>query len=242
MAHLNGEGKVGYIDFEEVKKRFKRPLGDKEKVKKILSYLLHRKGLSILDAGCGSGWLSFILMRRGFKVVGLDISRERLLKEAKRHLKDTIPLVEGDLHQLPFKKESFDIVVCAEVLEHLKNPAIGLKEINRVLKKEGRLILTIPNNLTFPISIWEKILSLLKLLHTPHRQKFSKRKICQLIAEAGFSMKGFDNLLFFFPYFIKLINKFKKRKEPSSEAKEPWLFKYIPHHLAPNWIILCEKG
>ena len=53
--------------------------------------------------------------------------------------------VIGDAQNLPFKPKSFDTVLCSEVIEHVKEPYTALKEINRVLKKSGILILTAPH-------------------------------------------------------------------------------------------------
>lgn len=50
--------------------------------------------------------------------------------------------VVGDAHNLPFGNEKFDIILCTEVLEHLHSPSIAISEMNRVLKKNGKLILS----------------------------------------------------------------------------------------------------
>ena len=54
-------------------------------------------------------------------------------------------------HKLPFENESFDIVTMLAVLEHLSYPEDILKEINRILRKDGRLVLTVPSKIAKPI-------------------------------------------------------------------------------------------
>lgn len=56
-----------------------------------------------------------------------------------------IPIVKGDMHNLPFKSNGFDCVVINHVLEHSKNPLSVIDEIHRVLKSKGKLIIGVPN-------------------------------------------------------------------------------------------------
>ncbi len=92
----------------------------------------------ILDVGCGEGkiWQLF----PGLDITGLDISEENL-KKAGKYLKP----VKGPAEKLPFKDQSFDLVIASEILEHLIAPEKVLQEIDRVLKPEGLAIVTYPN-------------------------------------------------------------------------------------------------
>ncbi len=92
----------------------------------------------ILDVGCGEGkiWQLF----PGLDITGLDISEENL-KKAGKYLKP----VKGPAEKLPFKDQSFDLVIASEILEHLIAPEKVLQEIDRVLKPGGLAIVTYPN-------------------------------------------------------------------------------------------------
>lgn len=87
---------------------------------------------SILDAGCGEGEL----LRRGLlsiaQTVSLDRSREALA-EIRTHTPHCHPVC-GSVLQLPFAPASFDAVVCLEVLEHLEDPAVAVRELLRVAR------------------------------------------------------------------------------------------------------------
>lgn len=108
----------------------------------ILSRLF-KKGESVLDLGCGDGVVAEYLQNElGNKVVGVDISKKALEIARKRGVKTRLMDVEDEL---PFKKEKFDSVFWGDNVEHLFNPQIVLKEIRRILKKDGRLILSCPN-------------------------------------------------------------------------------------------------
>ena len=98
------------------------------------------KGKKVLDAGCGSGIYSKILAKKGAKVFGLELSGE-MLKLAKQHCsKENINFKQGSIDKLPYKKNSFDIVVASLVIHYLAKPERAFKEFNRVLKKDGILV------------------------------------------------------------------------------------------------------
>ena len=98
--------------------------------------------LNILDVGCDGGNLTASLLRLG-NVVGLDISNS-FIDNAHKTYRGPSFLI-GDGQRLPLKRESFDIVTCLEVLEHVPNPSDLVIEINRILKSKGRLIIIVPN-------------------------------------------------------------------------------------------------
>jgi len=101
-----------------------------------------RKG-RVLDVACGSGTVGVWLQKRGFEVVGLDIS-EAALNLAKRKGLSNVILQDVE-RRLPFKKETFDYVFCGDILEHLFSPARLIEEVWRVLVPGGSLIISVPN-------------------------------------------------------------------------------------------------
>lgn len=100
--------------------------------------LKDREGM-VLDVGCGVGRLLTLCreLSRDAMVVGTDL--EFRMKE-----KD-ISSVLSDAEYLPFKDESFDFIICTELLEHLPNLQAGFSEVSRLLKKEGFAYITTPN-------------------------------------------------------------------------------------------------
>jgi SAM-dependent methyltransferase len=98
-----------------------------------------RRGAAVLDAPCGEGALAAALRRAGYDAFGVDIapSGARVLGAAYR---------AADLNgPLPFDDETFDAVLSIEGIEHLENGYGYLRELRRVLKPGGHLILTTPN-------------------------------------------------------------------------------------------------
>ncbi len=104
-----------------------------------------RKRSKILDVGCGNG--RNLLPFKGHDLYGLDFSREMLMFAKKFSDKHdlNIKLVQGDARSLPFKSNTFDLILSIAVLHHLRNPLIALMEIHRVLKPGGTLVASVWN-------------------------------------------------------------------------------------------------
>ena len=108
--------------------------------RKVVEILENEPRMKLLELGAGTGELANQVKGKGFEVVAQDID-EKLFR-----YKDKIEFMQGDLNQgLPFADSSFDYVVMLEVIEHLKNPFFVLKEINRILKPHGILLISTPN-------------------------------------------------------------------------------------------------
>ena len=119
----------------------------------MLKWLDPRENEWILDVACGSGTLSLKIAEKGCKVYGIDIS-EDAIKSAKRlaeRAKIACTFEVGNAENLPYADEYFDKIVCSSSLEHFKDEMKALKEIHRVLKPNGRVVLT-TDSFTYPIS------------------------------------------------------------------------------------------
>ncbi|GEM_PF-1016958 len=94
-------------------------------------------GKRVLEVGCGKGRVSRIFKDQGADIYGVDVS-EKLLQEAKNI--SPFSFIKAEAYQMPFKDDTFDIVVMLEVFEHIPDPHSALREITRVLKNDGKLI------------------------------------------------------------------------------------------------------
>jgi 2-polyprenyl-6-hydroxyphenyl methylase/3-demethylubiquinone-9 3-methyltransferase len=97
---------------------------------------------SVLEVGCGGGLLSEEIARMGFITTGIDPSEQSLIS-AVIHAKESnlkINYMQGAGENLPFLKNSFDIVLCCDVLEHVQDLPKVISEISRVLKDGGLFI------------------------------------------------------------------------------------------------------
>ncbi|HEX4414907.1 MAG TPA: class I SAM-dependent methyltransferase [Lacipirellulaceae bacterium] len=99
---------------------------------------------SILDVGSGAGQIAGHLLEfsdRDAQITCTDLSAQ-MLRRARMRLKSTRPaFVTADVTSLPFADGSFDGITCGYVLEHVPEPAQGLSELSRVLRKGGRMLL-----------------------------------------------------------------------------------------------------
>jgi ubiquinone/menaquinone biosynthesis C-methylase UbiE len=100
-----------------------------------------RNALDVLDAGCGTGFLSLELAARGHRVTGVDFA-PAMLAEARRKATELglpVRFEEADAEQLPYAPHSFDLVVSRHVLWTLPHPEAAIDEWIRVLRPGGRL-------------------------------------------------------------------------------------------------------
>lgn len=156
-----------------------------------LSLVRNGKNKKALDVGCREGFQSEFLRKRGYSVISVDIE--------KRYKNCIIADVNK---KLPFKNESFDLIWCSEVIEHLGSPAKSIQEFRRVLKPKGEMILTTPNSYCWIFRLSSLFgLTPQKLQRKDHKHFFSKDDIVRLFPKAR--MYGF------FPYCIV---KFKIKK------------------------------
>lgn len=109
-------------------------------LKSFLSVFEKEKRGTVLDIGCGNGDYAYNLQKMGFDVLAGDMDVERFqYKEKIKFQKCNVT------EKLPFADNSFDFIVFAEVVEHLMNPYDVIKELNRILKPGGKLVLSTPN-------------------------------------------------------------------------------------------------
>jgi ubiquinone/menaquinone biosynthesis C-methylase UbiE/uncharacterized protein YbaR (Trm112 family) len=132
----------------------------------------YAKGKISLDLGCGTG---LITRHIDFEhTIGVDLNRWAIAK-ASTHVEDNVQFIAGDAENLPLASNTFDVVVCTDVLEHLLEPEKAASDIYRVLKPGGVLVGTVPSkNL-----IWKyrKAITTTCPVCEPFHNNFSKREI-----------------------------------------------------------------
>src|SRR5262249_22448787 len=106
-------------------------------------------GRSVLDVGCGTGYGSSILASSARKVVGLDISNEAITFAQDHYQRANLQFLVADCSRLSLKAESIEGIVCFEVIEHLVDQEAFLRELQRVLKEDGLLVISTPNRIFY---------------------------------------------------------------------------------------------
>ena len=155
----------------------------------------------VLDLGCGTGHLVEILTRQGYRVLGLDIRLEGL--QATRRLIPRSWLVQGQATHLPFADKSFEVVLLVDVLEHLEDVA-ALREVRRVMKPDGLLILTVPA-VPFLWSYRDEIAG--------HLRRYTRRQLREVLEEARLKVEQvsyYQCLLFPLLLITRLLGRWSK--------------------------------
>jgi len=126
------------------------------RVKRIIKLANTLKAENLLDIGCGDGVVTIAVAQalRATKIYGVDISPKLVEKALKNGVLASV--LNLSAAPLPFNDNSFDFVICTDVLEHLFDPDFVIKEIYRVLKPTGFAIISTPN-----LAAWHERFSLL---------------------------------------------------------------------------------
>lgn len=115
----------------------------------LLSDLLRPQvGELILDVGCGTGMFTCDILARGARVIGLDISSPMLRQGAQKAKGYSFQAVAGDMISLPFGRECFDRVLSMTALEFVEDGQAAVRELMRVAKKGGTVVVTTLNSLS----------------------------------------------------------------------------------------------
>lgn len=159
--------------------------GRRRVVEAELSRLPMPSQARILDAGCGSGRMLQELVRYG-QVSGIELDpRAAAMAQARGHGEVRV----GSLEQLPWEDQSFELITCLDVLEHMPDDTRTLSELRRVSAVGGWLLLTVPAYQ----ALWS--------LHDEanhHFRRYSRRMIRQTVAASGWQlhrMTSFNMLL-----------------------------------------------
>jgi len=140
----------------------------------------------VLDIGCGSGHLLGRLSGHAGYRAGVELSTVAA-KSANRHADEVVMASIED--ELPFAPDSFDVVVCADILEHLADPASGLDTAARLCRPGGVVIISVPN-----VANWEARLRLLRgvwryeatgLFDSGHLRFLTQATLLAMVRECG---------------------------------------------------------
>jgi ubiquinone/menaquinone biosynthesis C-methylase UbiE len=139
---------------------------------------------SVLDVGCGEGVVTERLARRlaPATVLGIDADEDHLEEEWQVRTAPNLSFATGSAYELPFADNSFDLVCCLEVLEHLERPRDALAEMSRVASRA--LLLSVPNEPSWRISHFLAGRDIGSLGNTPgHINHWSKRAFAHLVSD-----------------------------------------------------------
>lgn len=138
----------------------------------IVDEIIKNKPKKILDAGCGRGYYPTLLTHLDFptEIIGIDIVQEYLNIAQKNTQHDKrVKILNCGIEHIPYPASYFDCIICSEVLEHVPNHHKALIELKRILKKNGIILITVPNK-KFPFA-WDPINFYLMAFFNTHISK-----------------------------------------------------------------------
>ncbi len=152
------------------------------------------KGLRILDVGCAAGAMGAELLAKGaLEVVGLE-REARAAAIARTRLSSVLQVDLDTRPTLPFPDAFFDVITCADVLEHLVDPGALLAHLRRYLKDDGLLVCSIPNvrheSVLVPLLVSGRFhYADAGILDRTHLRFFTITEFAGFLAQAGFTME-----------------------------------------------------
>ena len=190
------------------KKQYKRVIDERLKfIKNEIISFKNKTGrrIKILDAGCGDGfYLNKLRQIEDVEIFGLDYSMLRISRA--KNANSSPVLVNGGLHPVAFKDSSFDIILLNHVLEHIKDDTGVLREVHRVLKSGGMIILSTPNEGCLLAKMRNNIFQRSILKETDHVNFYTENKLKIKLGFTGFKIIKTRRESFFCP--LVQINEF----------------------------------
>ncbi|MDO8529161.1 MAG: class I SAM-dependent methyltransferase [bacterium] len=127
----------------------KKNLGSLEENPRIIKMVeiigkLNLNGKNILDIGCHDGALLSMIKNRQNNFYGVDANEWAVSKAREKNI-DTKQFFFNDSESLPFEDNFFDMIIAGEILEHIYDTDFFMKEIDRILKPSGKLLISTPN-------------------------------------------------------------------------------------------------
>ncbi len=155
------------------------------------------KAAEVLELGCATGYMSEVLKRElGCRVTGVEYDAEAA-ERAREHVDE---LIVADVDRVgwdvPLAGRRFDVVTCADIIEHLKNPLVFLQTLREHLKSDGKLLVSVPNSahVAIRLELLEGRLTYEDdgLLDRTHVHFYTHASLAALLRRAGFSIDEFS--------------------------------------------------
>ena len=182
---------------------------DKTLIKIFNDYGVSNK--NCLDVGPGSGrWINFLKEQKSKKIYAVDIS-DKVIDINKKNCNKIFKL-DFEKKKIPLRNNYIDLVICLEVLEHIRQPDFLIKEIMRLLKKDSIAVFSIPNILSFSSRV-RVVLGLLPtaIVSDPTHIKFYRKKdIIKIFSIFNIKLKFYSS-----SFSLNIFNPKSKFKIPT---------------------------
>jgi ubiquinone/menaquinone biosynthesis C-methylase UbiE len=183
-------------------------------LRKALQDLINKKeSFSLIDVGCGKGDVLYLLKKsghlKGAKIIGLDIDK-KAIQAFKKKMPGAKAILSDALSLKGLKNGSFDFVICTQVIEHLEDDKALVSQINRLLRRGGRLYITSVLKKWYGL-YWHRNKFGQIVLDPNHvREYISSEEFTSLLTKKGLSIKDLNihpGILPLVDYFLLLLGK-----------------------------------
>jgi 2-polyprenyl-3-methyl-5-hydroxy-6-metoxy-1,4-benzoquinol methylase len=215
------------------------------------------EGVRGLDAGCGSGYGTHLLSQKSAFTLGIDYAPHALDYARAHYAGERLAFVAMNCHRLALRNASFDWIVSLELFEHLEHADEFLAECRRVLRPEGRLILSTPNRASWDVHMrsiqqeYEYHINMMDktALHAALRKHFAE---IELYGQwrSGNWLHSTLRALDVFNLRLRLFSP--KRREKMQQAMgvpqcgeipaEAWVFRRAQLNQCNHFVAVCRKG
>ena len=228
--------------------------GNKKRAEFVLSAIKPLSAANILDFGCGTGKLLTIPLAKKLKNVTFHaVDNHKGSIDAATQANDLPNL--SFYTKIPQEPDKYDMIILSDVLEHVDDPTLLLRQLNEHLKSNGKLLLTIPNGygpFEFIIllrSLFVLVLDLLKikiipqnimittLADSPHINFFSFKEINSIINKTNYRIINQRNRTIFCGFLFNLLSII-----PGAVRLNAWLADYLHPSLVSGWMFVCAPS
>lgn len=169
-----------------MKEPFLEPILRQLRIRIVLPTIRQFPDCRLLDVGCG--W-DYRLLRTLEPFIESGVGVDYKVRNSENGRIKTMRMIMGD--KLPFATESFDVITLLAVLEHLTDPLGMIKEIERILKKNGKLVMTVPSKAAQPVleflSYRLKIVSADEI--RDHKKYYNRDELKKLFSQTGMTIE-----------------------------------------------------
>jgi len=207
----------------------------------ILGWLAEGRGRRLLDVGAADGLLSRLLTERGWKVTGLEADPVAAAAGAT-HCERIIPAdLDAGIPPLPGE---FDAIVCADVLEHLRDPAAALASLRRALAADGEVVISIPNvaHLWMRLSLFAGRFDYAErgILDRTHLRFYTRRTLEALVRGAGLRAERW--MATPVPLYQVVPPRWHGRALAGAHALSAGVSRVLPRLLAYQFVVLARSA
>jgi SAM-dependent methyltransferase len=188
----------------------------------VYDHLLSTGKTKFLEIGCGTGdFIQHIVENENLVITGSEIYLKGL-QYAKKNLPN-VDFIQFDVSR-GVVGEEFDLIVAFDVIEHIENDVAAISNINKMLDKGGRVIITVPQHMF----LWSNLDEIVK-----HKRRYSRRELVAKLQENGFDISYCTSFLFvLFP--LMLISRMFDKGRDQSQSDEVALEKRVKFSNALN--------